>query len=540
MTRELTYQEAIGQIVERLRREKGWTQTQLAKKVKTSQSAIHRIENGRQNISFELTERLQKVLGGQILTVNDTVSQSYRIRGGRELKGEAVINTSKNAAVGLLCAALLNRGTTRLKHIARIEEVFRIIEVLESIGVKCRWSEDNRDLEIISPDELKLESIDVEAARKTRSILMFMGPLAHRLKRFKLPYAGGCTLGTRTIEPHLRALSAFGMKVDARNCSGFYDITMEHSRPVHGKLGKIRSAHHEYDEYRIDEVNAQFPSKRIVLIERGDTVTENVLMAAALYPGETMIVGASPNYMVQDLCFFLERLGVKIEGVGTTTLHVTGCREINMDVEYAPAEDPIEAMSFIAVALVTKSNLVIRRAPIEFLEVELETLKSMGANISRSPEYYSANGRTRLVDLKIHKSELVAPTDKIAPMPFPGLNIDNLPFFSVIAATAKGRTLIHDWVFENRAVYTTYLENLNARVELLDAHRVYVEGPTNWRPAELVAPPALRPAVVVLIAMLAADGTSILRNIYSINRGYQDFAERLNKLGADIQPINGL
>ena len=100
--------------------------------------------------------------------------------------------------------------------------------------------------------------------------------------------------------------------------------------------------------------------------------------------------------------------------------------------------------------------------------------------------------------------------------------------------------MIHDWVFENRAVYTTYLENLNARVELLDAHRVYVEGPTNWRPAELVAPPALRPAVVVLIAMLAADGTSILRNIYSINRGYQDFAERLNKLGADIQPINGL
>lgn len=540
MARELTYQEAIGQIVERLRREKGWTQTELAKKVKTSQSAIHRIENGRQNISFELTERLQKVLGGQILTVNDTISQSYRIRGGRELKGEAIINTSKNAAVGLLCASLLNRGTTRLRHVARIEEVFRIIEVLESIGVKCRWSDDNRDLEITTPDKLELDNIDVEAARKTRSILMFMGPLAHRLKHFKLPYAGGCTLGTRTIEPHLRALSAFGMKVDARNCSGFYDITMEQTKPARGKLGKIRSARQEYDEYRIDEVNAKFPPKRIVLIERGDTVTENVLMAAALYPGETTLVGASPNYMVQDLCFFLERLGVKVEGIGTTTLRVTGCHEINTDVEYAPAEDPIEAMSFIAVALVTKSNLTIRRAPIEFLEVELETLKSMGANISRSPEYYSANGRTRLVDLRIHKSELVAPTDKIAPMPFPGLNIDNLPFFSVIAATAKGRTLVHDWVFENRAVYITYLENLNARVELLDAHRVYVEGPTNWRPAELVAPPALRPAVVVLIAMLAADGTSILRNIYSINRGYQDFAERLNKLGADIQPINGL
>lgn len=280
-----------------------------------------------------------------------------------------------------------------------------------------------------------------------------------------------------------------------------------------------------------------YPPKRIVLIERGDTVTENILMAAALYPGETTIVGASPNYMVQDLCFFLEKLGVRIKGIGTTNLKVRGCTTIDMDVEYAPAEDPIEAMSFIAVALVTKSNLTIRRAPIEFLEVELEVLKSMGANITRSPEYFSVNGRTRLVDLKVHKSELTAPTDKIAPMPFPGLNIDNLPFFSVIAATAKGRTLIHDWVFENRAIYTTYLENLNARIELLDAHRVYVEGPTNWRPAELVAPPALRPAVVVLIAMLAAPGESILRNVYSINRGYQDFATRLNRLGADIRPL---
>ena len=164
----------------------------------------------------------------------------------------------------------------------------------------------------------------------------------------------------------------------------------------------------------------------------------------------------------------------------------------------------------------------------------------MNARIDKSEEYLSANERTRLVDLTVHKSDLVAPVDKIHPMPFPGLNIDNLPFFSVIAAVAKGRTLIHDWVFENRAVYITELANINAKVELLDAHRVYIEGPTNWRPAEMVAPQALRPAVVVLIAMLAAPGTSILRNIYSINRGYQDFAARLRHLGADITPLTGI
>lgn len=525
---EPSYQEAIGRVVERLRTEKGWTQAQLAEAIGSSQSAIHRIEKGRQNISLEQTKKLSRALGGQILSVNDVVSQSYRIHGGKELHGEVIVNTSKNAAVALLCASLLNTGTTTLRHVARIEEVFRIIEVLESIDVKCHWINDNRDLEITPPAELRLDQIDVEAARKTRSILMFMGPLLHKKRRFRLPYAGGCTLGTRTIEPHLRALSDFGLKVDAACCSGFYEATVDAHRPIEGQFKAARS---------IESVRSHYPPKRIVLIERGDTVTENVLMAAALYPGETTIVGASSNYMVQDLCFFLEKLGVKVRGVGSTTLTVRGKTEISADVEYSPAEDPIEAMSFIAVALVTKSCLTIRRAPIEFLEIELEILKSMGARIDRSPEYYSKNGRTRIVDLKIHKSDLVAPTDKIAPMPFPGLNIDNLPFFSVIAATAKGRTLIHDWVFENRAVYVTYLEQLNARVELLDAHRVYLEGPTNWRAAELVAPPALRPAVVVMIAMLAAPGTSILRNIYSINRGYQDFAERLNKLGADIKPL---
>ena len=231
---------------------------------------------------------------------------------------------------------------------------------------------------------------------------------------------------------------------------------------------------------------------------------------------------------------------MKISGIGTTKLVVQGRAQFNLDTEYYISEDPIEAMSFIAAALVTKSEMTILRAPIEFLEIELEVLKNMNAKIIKSPEYYSLNKQTRLVDLTIKKSDLVAPVDKIHPMPFPGLNIDNLPFFSVIAAVAKGRTLIHDWVFENRAVYITELSSLNAKVELLDAHRVYIEGPTNWRSADLTAPQALRPAVVVLIGMLAAPGTSILRNVYPINRGYQDFAARLRHLGADIVPLTGI
>ena len=516
MKKVKTYQEVIGETIEQMRTDKGWTQGELAEKVGTSQSAIHRIEKGGQNVSLEMIKKMSEVFGSQILSINDSASQSFRIRGGKELSGEITVNTSKNAAVGLLCASLLNAGKTVLHRVARIEEVFRIIEVLESIGVKCRWTNRHRDLEIISPRELKLDELDIEAARKTRSIIMFLGPLLHRYKEFQLPYAGGCSLGTRTVEPHIKALESFGLNVDAQCNSGFYDVKVN------------QHTLHKYND------------RYIVLVERGDTVTENVLMAAALSPGRTTIVGASPNYMVQDMCFFLEKLGVKISGIGTTRLVVRGRAHIDEDVEYTVSEDPIEAMSFIAAAYATKSEITIRRAPIEFLEIELEVLKSMNARFEKSPEYLSANGRTRLVDITILKSELVAPKDKIHPMPFPGLNIDNLPFFSVIAAVAEGRTMIHDWVFENRAIYTAELANLNVKVELLDAHRLYIEGPTNFRPAELVAPQALRPAVVVLIGMLAAPGTSILRNVYPINRGYQDFAMRLRHLGADIAPLTGI
>ena len=516
MKKERRYQEVIGETIEHMRNEKGWTQEELANMIGSSQSAIHRIEKGGQNVSLEMIKKMSEAFGAQILSINDSASQSFRILGGKELSGEITINTSKNAAVALLCAALLNTGKTTLHRIARIEEVFRIVEVLESIGVKCHWTNRHRDLEIISPHELKLDEMDEEAARRTRSIIMFLGPLLHRYERFSIPYAGGCSLGVRTVEPHLKALEPFGLKVDAETNSGYYEVEVG-SRILHSKE----------DRY-------------IILTERGDTVTENVLMAAAMNPGKTTIVGASPNYMVQDVCFFLEKLGVKIEGIGTTKLVVYGKSRFNSDIDYTISEDPIEAMSFIAAALVTNSEITICRAPIEFLEIELEVLKNMNANFEKSAEYLSTNGRTRLIDLTVKKSKLIAPVDKIHPLPFPGLNIDNLPFFSVIAAVAEGRTLIHDWVFENRAVYSTDLSNLNVKVELLDAHRIYVEGPTNWRPAELVAPQALRPAVVVLIGMLAAPGKSILRNVYPINRGYQDFAVRLRHLGADITPLTGI
>lgn len=503
----------IGNLIATARTRQNVTQAELAEMIGTSQSAINRIEHGKQNASLEIISKISKALEFQIISVNDSATQGYRIDGGHRLHGSITINTSKNAAVGLLCAALLNEEKTTLNHLAHIEEVYRIIEVLDSIGVKTEWVNNGRDLEIVPPKRLEIEKLDIEAARRTRTVIMLMGPLLHYFNKFQLPYAGGCSLGSRTVEPHLHALKNFGLDVDAISHSGFYSATV---KPI------------------------EKGDRKIVLTERGDTVTENAIMAAALCPGKTTIVGASPNYMVQDVCFYLQKLGVQIDGAGTTNITVHGVERIAKEIEYAPGEDPIEAMSFIAAGIATKSEIEIKRVPIEFLEIELEVLRSMGQKMLVSDEYYGDNGHTRLVDIKLIESKLTAPIDKIHPMPFPGLNIDSLPFFSLIAATAEGRTLIHDWVFENRAIYSTELSNLNAKVELLDAHRIFVTGPTNWRPAEMMAPPALRPAVVIMLAMLAAPGKSILRNTYSIARGYEDFAERLVSLGAKIQPLSGI
>ncbi|MPZ61861.1 MAG: UDP-N-acetylglucosamine 1-carboxyvinyltransferase [Propionibacteriales bacterium] len=504
------YLRRIGMLIRDARQHRQWTQSQLAGVLGTSQSAVNRIERGHQNLSLEMIARIGEALDSEIVSLGGGPTH-LRVVGPTTLSGEIEVKSSKNAGVALLCASLLNRGRTTLRKVARIEEVNRILEVLESIGVKVRWLNDDNDLELVPPAELDLDSMDEEAARRTRSVIMFLGPLLHRETKFQLPYAGGCDLGTRTVEPHLSALRPFGLEVKATE--GSYHSTVD--------------------------PNAE-PTRPIVLTERGDTVTENALLAAARQEGTTVIRNASSNYMVQDLCFFLERLGVVIDGIGSTTLVVQGLADIDVDVDYAPSEDPIEAMSLLAAAIVTGSEITIRRAPIEFLEIELATLEEMGFSYERSEEYDAANGQTRLVDLTTKPSLLHAPLDKVHPMPFPGLNIDNLPFFAVIAAVAHGQTMIHDWVYDNRAIYLTDLNKLGASVKLLDPHRVMVEGPTRWRGAEMMCPPALRPAVVVLLAMLAARGTSVLRSVYVINRGYEDLAERLNALGAQIETFRDI
>ena len=261
-------------------------------------------------------------------------------------------------------------------------------------------------------------------------------------------------------------------------------------------------------------------------------------MAAAQAPGKTVIKMASANYQVQELCFFLQKLGVKITGIGSTTLEIQGKKSFKKNIEYSISEDPIESMLFISIAATTNSSLEIKRCPIEFLELELLKLEKMGWRYKIIKRYLAKNKKTRLVDIKTYPSKLVALDEKIYARPYPGLNIDNLPFFVPIATQAKGRTLIFDWVYENRAIYYTELNRLGAKIDLADPHRVYISGPTKLKAADVICPPALRPSTTILVSMLAAKGRSTLHSVYSIERGYEDLCRRLSKIGAGIEKID--
>lgn len=430
----------------------------------------------------------------------------FRIRGGRTLSGTIATNTSKNGALGLLCASLINKGTTTIHGVPRIEEISRMIEVFKSLNIEVKKVDDTT-LRITPPQEWDISKINRESASKMRSVLMLLGSLVHFVPDFRLPHAGGCKMGARTIAAHRHGLEVLGVHIES-----------------------------EENDYHV--TNSGLTAAEVVMYEASDTAAINLLIAAARTPGTTTIRYAPPNYQVQDVCHFLQSLGVQIDGIGTHILTVHGVEEIDMEAEGYVSEDPIESMCFITAAIMTNSELTVNRCPIRFLEVELLKLKYMGLVYEMSALYRGSNGHVELADITVYPSMLVAPEDKIHPLPYPGLNVDNLPYFAPIATQALGATLIHDWMWEERAVHFTELKKLGVTMQLMDPHRVLVTGPSKLHATEVVCPPALRPAVIILLTMLGAEGESMLYNIYSIARGYENLAARLNAIGADIEILD--
>ncbi|MFB6226110.1 MAG: UDP-N-acetylglucosamine 1-carboxyvinyltransferase [Candidatus Paceibacteria bacterium] len=429
----------------------------------------------------------------------------YRVEGPNKVDGEIDVSAGKNSTIALMCASVLVKGEVVLNNMSHVEDVDRIIEILESIGAEVEWLKEDV-LRIDTSKELDVEAIDKEACMQTRVSLLLIGALAKRKDNFKIYRSGGCKLGERTTRPHRLAMEKLGLKIDNR-----------------------------MDCYAVESKG--LTGDNIVMYESSDTATENTIMASILAEGETEIKMASANYMVQDLCYFLKQAGAQIDGIGTTNLKITGVDSLSDRVEYTIMPDPIEAMTWISLAVTTGSNLEIKNCPLQFLELEMEKLSVMGQDFELKNKRTSTNGNFQIADIEIIPSDLSALPDKLSGRPFPGLNIDAVPLFTPILTQAEGKTLVHDWCYENRAVYYLELQKLGADVLLLDPHRAMIEGKSELYGNEIVAPPAIRPAMSILNAMIAAEGESILRNIYPIERGYQNIVNRLQDLGIEIEKI---
>ena len=282
---------------------------------------------------------------------------------------------------------------------------------MKSIGVTVDWQSDHT-LRLDTSLPLKLEAIDKVSCQRVRSSLLLLGALVARVPEYKLYKAGGCTLGERTVRPHIFALKKLGVKIESK--AKFYLV-------------------------RTDNL----VGTRVVMYESGDTPTENVILAAVLAAGITIITFASANYMVQDLCYFLLATGADITGIGTTTLTIRGVKRLKRAVNYAIMPDPIEAMTFVALGVTTSSRLTIENCPIDFLELELEKLSVMGQKFTLINERKSRNGFFRIVDILLEPSKLKALPDKLYGRPYPGLNIDNVPMFVPIFTQAEaGRSFM--------------------------------------------------------------------------------------------------
>lgn len=439
----------------------------------------------------------------------------WKVQGGHQLSGTVTTNGSKNSTLAILSASLLTCQPIVLTNVPRISDVDDMVSVLQSLGSQISW-ENNNTLRLQRPSILCVEAMDIQAAERTRAIVLLVAGIAADHASFTLPFPGGCNLGNRSLEPHIDALEQLGLRICLESQG-------------------LRVCRSDQDQGESETT--------VTLVESGDTVTENAILAAvALDRGVVRICNASCNYMVQDLCFFLRKIpGVSIEGIGFSQLTIIHCgSETPRSITYPVLEDPIEAFFFIAAAVVTKSRLRVLRVPVAFIALELRLLDKMGVEMRTGPHYACKSGVATLCDLDVLADghSLSALNLKIHPNIYPfGINVDNLPAFGPIAAVSEGQTLLHDWMYEQRASYFVLLEDFGVRVELLDVHRAHIYGSAELRATSCRLPPALRPASMVLLAALAAPGVSYLSDVGVVSRGYEDLIERLRSLNGRIDTL---
>jgi UDP-N-acetylglucosamine 1-carboxyvinyltransferase len=410
-----------------------------------------------------------------------------RIQGGRKIRGRLRVSGMKNAATPILAACLLTDEPCILHNVPRIRDVERMLDILRSMGAKAEWNgEHDLRIETRGADP---KDLDRKAMRSIRSSVLMMGPMLARFREVELPEPGGCHLGNRPLDTHLVALERLGAE-----CSM------------------------EGEAYRLTA--KELVGRTVVLPEFSVTATENLMMAATLAKGRTVIKIAAAEPHVEDLGVFLRSMGAKIDGLGTHTITIDGVPALH-GAEHHIIPDQIEAGTFLVAAAMMRGGLRVEDIRPDHLDIVIQKLESIGAQVEVGADWAEVSAPATLKAFKLQT------------MPYPGFPTDLMAPFGVLATQCSGTTLIHETMFDGRFGFIHELVKMGANAVISDPHRALITGPTPLYGKEIKSPD-LRAGVTLVLAGLLADGETVIHEAEIIDRGYERIAERLRDVGADI------
>ena len=435
------------------------------------------------------------------------MTEVFQIKGGRKLRGEITPQGAKNEALQILCAVLLTAEPVRVSNIPDIKDVNRLIEILQDFGVKVTkngkgdftFQADNIHFDYIKSNEFKKDGA------KLRGSIMLLGPMLARFGEAYMPIPGGDKIGRRRLDTHFQGFVELGAEFSFDEINGLYSL---HAKELHGKY--------------------------ILLDEASVTGTANVVMAAVLAKGKTQIYNAACEPYLQQLCKMLNRMGAKIEGIGSNLLTIEGVESLG-GTEHVMLPDMVEIGSWIGLAAMTKSEITIKNVNWEMLGIIPDTFRKLGIKLEQKGDDIFISAQEEYEIQQFIDGSILTMSDA----PWPGFTPDLLSIILVVATQAKGSLLIHQKMFESRLFFVDKLIDMGAQIILCDPHRAVVIGlnhTTPLRGTNLISPD-IRAGNALLIAALSAEGTSIIHNIEQIDRGYENIEERLKGIGAEIERI---
>lgn len=416
------------------------------------------------------------------------------VRGGNKLNGTVEIEGAKNAVLPILAASILpTEGRTVLHNVPILSDVFTMNNVIRFLNVKVGFDEDQREITVDSTDELSYEA-PFKYVSKMRASIVVLGPLLARVKHAKVAMPGGCAIGSRPIDLHLKGLEAMGAKI-IRN-DGYNEATTD------GLKGA--------------NIYLDFPSVG---------ATQNIMMAATLAKGTTIIENVAREPEIVDLANFLNKMGAHVTGAGTETIKVVGVDHLH-GVEHTVVQDRIEAGTFMVAAAITNGNVLIKDAVEEHNKPLISKLEEMGAQVIREDD-----------GIRVIGPEKLKPAD-VKTMPHPGFPTDMQPQISVAQLAADGTSTLTETVFENRFMHLEELRRMNADFKV-EGNAAVLNGPTNFSGSE-VAATDLRAAAALILAGLIAKGITQVTHLEYLDRGYWHFNQKLASLGAEIKRVDDI